>query len=81
MLNNGGNGMYLFGCYSTDGLEFSIYIGPYRYTYTSPVAEGLRLDGKVSCALTSNNIRTLTITNPTSGKSYIYYALKIGILS
>ncbi len=77
----GGSGLYLFGAYSTDLTEYSCYIGTYYHTVFSPTSYAHRLDNGDKCVINSNSIGTLAVDNPTSGKSYMYYYLKLGNIS
>ena len=74
----GNDGLFLFGAYSTDLTEYSCYIGTYKHGAISPTSHSHRLDNGDKCTITSNDSGTLAITNPTTGKSYQYYFLRIG---
>ncbi len=80
ILRIGGNGLYLYGAYSLDGDEFSVYVGSYLDSIKSPGVGVLRLDTRDKCTLVTNEIGTISVSNPSEGKTYKYYALKIGVI-
>lgn len=60
----------LVGAVSNDGSEYSVYI--YKYIYGHEITL-FRIDNSGKCNLSANNYGSVSVSNPTDGKTYHYY--------